>query len=73
MTEDDLVLLSRMVTSAGLIKVWDGSAWADLRVKMNYAINEHQKLLQKLDEIEQFCEELKAENDHLKLLLFADE
>lgn len=36
MTDDELDLIDRLAASAGLVKVWDGTEWRDLRVVVKH-------------------------------------
>jgi hypothetical protein len=72
-TEDELLVVSRMIKTAGLIKVWNGQRWIDLRDHMMNVITSYQSLAIELNELKTFTDELTKENEELKRLLFSAE
>jgi hypothetical protein len=62
-TDDELDLIERLAGSAGLIKVWDGSEWRDLRVVVKHLVTHIKGLQARCDAHEQRFDALLNEYD----------
>lgn len=58
---EDLVSLKKLISAAGLIKVFDGKDWVDLRKIMALVVDDAIQLHAQLERSENLKEELKAE------------
>lgn len=69
MTDDDLTLYERLAQSAGLIQVFDGHEWLDLRLVIKAIINEtrHERALANrlTEQIVELQTQLDTLNTHL--------
>lgn len=73
MLKADLIKIDKLVKSAGLIKVWNGSNWVDLRDEMSLVISACMDLIDELEDIKVLTSQLTDENENLKKLLFSEE
>ena len=60
-SDDDLTALKRIISTAGLIRAFDGADWIDLRKVMTEVINALLESRKKIEHLEIQKDELKAE------------
>lgn len=58
---EELISIKKLISSAGLIKVFDGKDWIDLRKVMALVVDDAIELHAQLEKSENLKEELKAE------------
>lgn len=69
MTDDELDLVERLAGSAGIIKVWDGQQWIDLRVTVKHLCTHVRDVQAKNAALEDRHVVLMAEHDRVLGLL----